>query len=405
MRLSSTQLSSSQIEQFRQAIMSWQRSHGRHDLPWQQNTSAADLHTDGVQTTSPKNLQIKAYQVHVSEIMLQQTQVATVIPYFQRWMSRFPTLHTLAKATEDEVMALWQGLGYYSRARNLRRAAQHLIDVHGGEYPNELPALNAIPGVGRYTAGAIRSFAFNTFGPIVDGNVKRLYARLFAVDGEPDSTAFNRSLWQFAEQLTPEVDSRVYSQGVLDLGALICKKSSPECDNCPLQLACRAHQIDRIARYPNPKTRRALPTKQAHFLWHADDDRVILEKRASPGIWGGLWCFPEVQTPPEGGQELGKFNHQFSHYRLEATVWLSPTTCFSTTASQDNAFRDLADRVRESAHALVTADTFQAKLKYKESNAPERRAVSTSKLANTGLPTPIRQFIEDICALGKLKTL
>lgn len=381
-------LSSTQIEQFRQGIMGWQSNHGRHDLPWQQNTSAS----------SP-------YQVHVSEIMLQQTQVATVIPYFQRWMARFPTLDALATATEDEVMALWQGLGYYSRARNLRRAAQHIMNVHGGEYPNELVALNAIPGVGRYTAGAIRSFAFNNYGPIVDGNVKRLYARLFAIDGEPNSTAFNKTLWQLAEQLTPIHESRVYSQGVLDLGALVCKKSSPQCVSCPLHSSCIARQTDSISRYPTPKARKAKPTKHANFLWQADGDLVMLEKRSSPGIWGGLWCFPEMHTPPGDALELGSFSHQFSHYRLEATVWFSQTASYAALTNMQKPATYSADALRESTTGSATAEIRQAELECNEQNAPERRVVSTSDLADTGLPTPIRQFIEDICALGKLKSL
>ena len=396
-------LSSTQIEQFRQAIINWQRSHGRHDLPWQQNQSAATIHPSPAEAAAGDAYQVQAYQVHVSEIMLQQTQVITVIPYFQRWMSRFPTLSALAKATEDEVMALWQGLGYYSRARNLRRAAQHIIDAHGGQYPNDLTALNAIPGVGRYTAGAIRSFAFNTFGPIVDGNVKRLYARLFAIEGEPNSTAFNKTLWQLAEQLTPEDESRVYSQGVLDLGALVCKKSSPQCGSCPLQSVCIAYQTDRVARFPNPKTRKAKPTKYAHFVWHAQGDSVMLEKRSSPGIWGGLWCFPETQTPPDDAQELGSFSHQFSHYRLEATVWLTEVTRSALVSGTSEQLTYSSDSLL--AHGAGTAETLQSGLECNEQNLSKRRFVVTSDLAETGLPTPIRQFIEDVRALGKLKLL
>lgn len=344
-------LSSLQIEQFREAIIGWQASHGRHDLPWQNAPTA--------------------YHVHVSEIMLQQTQVTTVIPYFVRWMERFPNLDTLAKASEDEVMSIWQGLGYYSRARNLRRAAQHLVEHHAGDYPNDLTALNAIPGVGRYTAGAIRSFAFNDYGPIVDGNVKRLYARLFTVDGEPNSSAFTKTLWQLAEQLTPADNSRAFSQGVLDLGALQCKKSAPACDTCPLQTYCQAYQTDTIGQYPNAKARKPKPTKQAHFVWHAKANSVVLVKRPSPGIWGGLWCFPQVEAPPPASQELGSFTHQFSHYRLQATVWLVTTDTESGTLAEPTP----------------------------EWQLPDSRVVDHQGLENTGLPTPIRQFIEDIHAL------
>lgn len=342
-------VSSSQIEQFRDAIIIWQASHGRHDLPWQQAASA--------------------YQVHVSEIMLQQTQVTTVIPYFQRWMQRFPTLASLANADEDEVMSVWQGLGYYSRARNLRRAAQYLVDEHAGLYPDDLSALNAIPGVGRYTAGAIRSFAFNQYGPIIDGNAKRVYARLFEVAGEPNSSAFNKTMWELAERLTPTDNSRAYSQGVLDIGALVCKKASPQCAVCPLQRKCLAFRNTSMAEYPNPKRKKAKPTKQAHFLWDSKAQSLVLEKRPSPGIWGGLWCFPELSAAPEQAKELGSFTHQFSHYRLEAKVWLRQ-----------------AEAVHEDAEYLT-----------------ERRLVAATDLTNTGLPTPIRQFIEDVYALGDIK--
>lgn len=359
-------LSPSQIEHFRDAIISWQASYGRHDLPWQQSSSA--------------------YQVHVSEIMLQQTQVATVIPYFQRWMQRFPTLESLANASEDDVMSVWQGLGYYSRARNLRRAAQYLVNEHAGNYPHDLTALNAIPGVGRYTAGAICSFAFNQYGPIIDGNAKRVYARLFEVEGEPNSSAFNKVMWSLAEQLTPVDRSRTYSQGVLDIGALVCKKASPQCTVCPLQHQCLAFRNASVTQFPNPKRSKAKPTKQAHFLWEATAESLVLVKRPSPGIWGGLWCFPELSTEPEHAEELGSFTHQFSHYRLEAKVWLR---------QRDDMQKSVKQGVSEGSATYTTEQLTT------EQASTEERLVSSADLAKTGLPTPIRQFIEDIYILGK----
>ncbi|MCC5880078.1 MAG: A/G-specific adenine glycosylase [Idiomarina sp.] len=342
-------LTPAKIQHIQRQVIHWQASHGRHDLPWQHNVSA--------------------YRVHVSEIMLQQTQVTTVIPYFERWMQDFPSLSALAAASEDDVMAHWQGLGYYSRARNLRKAAAHLADEHNGEYPNDLKALNAIPGVGQYTAGAIRSFAFNDYGPIVDGNVKRLYARLFAIDGEPNSSAFNKIMWQYANSLTPEA-SGAFSQGVLDLGATVCKKSQPLCQACPLQSDCLALKQQRIAELPNPKKRKIKPVKDAHFVWHTDSaDQLLLIKRPSPGIWGGLWCLPQHDEVPANSELVGEFTHQFTHYTLNAQVW-----------------RAAADQVNE---GLVENGKRMA----------EFRLQSVHELSAVGLPTPIRHFIENVIAL------
>ncbi|RUO21076.1 A/G-specific adenine glycosylase [Aliidiomarina maris] len=344
-------LSAKQIQHLRHTIMQWQTQHGRHDLPWQQSPSA--------------------YSVHVSEIMLQQTQVSTVIPYFERWMQRFPSLDALASASEDDVMAQWQGLGYYSRARNLRKAAAHVIAEHGGEYPDCLQALQAIPGVGRYTAGAIRSFALQQYGPIVDGNVKRLYARLFGIDGEPNSSAFNRTLWQLAEQLTPHNASHIYSQGVLDLGATVCTKSQPKCSECPVQSECVAHATGRIEQLPNPKKKREKPFRVGHFSWHQPNQHIHLVKRSSPGIWGGLWCLPELPDAPKDAELAGEFIHQFTHYTLHAKVWRASTPQH-LSVKDDNSVGYLATQLFD-----------------------------LNQLDQTGLPTPIKQFIQDRIALKR----
>lgn len=336
-------LSPSTVQALQESILTWQRHHGRHHLPWQQD--------------------VTPYKVHVSEIMLQQTQVTTVIPYFQRWMKDFPTLEKLAGASEDEVMAHWQGLGYYSRARNLRKAAAFIVEYHNGEYPDDLQELNAIPGIGRYTAGAIRSFAFNSYGPIVDGNVKRLYARLFAQDGEPNQSAFINALWSYADVLTPPQDSRRFSQGVLDLGATLCRKSSPDCEICPIQTHCQAYKQNRVDELPRKKTRKAKPTRDGHFLWQQLADTktpaLLLEKRSSPGIWGGLWCLPELNQAPSNASLTGEFTHEFSHYRLHAKIWQTDTNELT------------------------------------ECSPLAQQILSTDNLESTGLPAPIRQFIED----------
>jgi A/G-specific adenine glycosylase len=321
------------------STLDWHKLQGRHDLPWQQS--------------------VTPYKVHVSEIMLQQTQVTTVIPYFERWMQRFPTLKALADASEDEVMHLWQGLGYYSRARNLRKAAQHLNDEHQGEYPNDLKALQAIPGVGRYTAGAIRSFAFNDYGPIVDGNVKRLYCRLFGIYGDPTTSVVNNALWHYAEALTPADKSRNFSQGVLDLGATLCKRHTPLCADCPLQAQCFAYKKQATSELPEAKKKKTKPVRDGHFLWFEEAQSLLLVKRRSPGIWGGLWCLPQQDEAPANAELVGEFTHEFSHYRLLGKVWRAT---------------NLAEPSADYLHARMQA---------------------IKKLEEVGLPTPIRQFIQD----------
>lgn len=342
-------LSQAQISYTQQQIINWQAAHGRHDLPWQ--------------------YQITPYRVHVSEIMLQQTQVSTVIPFFKRWMERFPDLATLAAASEDEVMVLWQGLGYYSRARNLRKAAQYLFSEHAGKYPADIKTLNAIPGVGRYTAGAICSFAFNRYGPIVDGNVKRLYARYFAVDGEPNSSAFTKQMWQLAEALTPADNSQAYSQGVLDLGATLCTKSSPDCNRCPIATDCQALIQERVHSLPNPKKRKPKPIKDGHFIWHTSEQALWLVKRPSPGIWGGLWCLPEHTDAPADTTLIGEFTHQFTHYTLNAKVW----------------------RATPVAHQVQSPQT---------EYGTGGKFVALTQLNETGLPKPIRNFVDDILTIA-----
>ncbi len=295
------------IENFQQQVIQWQQNHGRNQLPWQQT---CHNHADA------------AYRVLVSELMLQQTQVATVIPYFQRWLAEFPTIQALASADEDAVMRLWQGLGYYARARNLHKAAKYLAALP--EFPTSLAQLLKVPGVGRYTAGAIMSFAFDQYGPIVDGNVRRFYCRFFAIAGAPHSTQLEKQLWQKAEQLTPKSQSRRFSQGLLDLGATVCKARQPLCEQCPLSTDCQALLQNRVSDFPNAKAKKAVPSKAGSFLWISQGDAILLQKRPSPGIWGALWCLPQVadDSPLLAGAKLhGEFSHQFTHYKLNAQIW------------------------------------------------------------------------------------
>ncbi|CUS48484.1 MAG: A/G-specific adenine glycosylase [Idiomarinaceae bacterium HL-53] len=288
---------------FVEIILKFQRAAGRHDLPWQHPASP--------------------YRVLVSEIMLQQTQVTTVIPYFERWMQSFPTLEHLANASEDEVMAHWQGLGYYARARNLQKASRFLINHYQGNFPDDLQELQKIPGVGRYTAGAIRSFAFNEWGPIVDGNVRRLFCRLFAIEGLPTAAKVDKELWRLAEHYTPVHDNRAFAQGLLDMGSTLCKPQNPECDRCPLQSHCIAFRENRQHELPTKRVKKALPTKHAHFSLCYENGSIMLEKRPAAGLWSALWMLPEIEKPTNQASAKFEFAHTFTHFKMKGNVWLA----------------------------------------------------------------------------------
>lgn len=333
----SSPLSTSEVVAIRQAIEQWQQSHGRHQLPWQQ--------------------EVTPYKVLVSELMLQQTQVATVIPYFTRWLTAFPDVQSLAGADEDDVMRLWQGLGYYARARNLQKAARYIAAQ--GSYPATLAEWLAVPGVGRYTAGAVLSFAYNSYGPIVDGNVRRVYARLFALEGVPNTPKLEKQLWQLAEQLTP-AQGKTYAQGLLDLGATVCKPRQPLCEQCPLSTRCQALALNRVGDYPNPKPKKQVPTKAGHFLLQQQDDAVLLIKRPPAGIWPALWCLPQLAQAPENLALAGEFSHQFTHYKLNASVWL------------------LRDQAQPAQQVLAQTTV----------------AVTAQTLADYGLPAPVSSFLQ-----------
>ena len=293
-------------------VLTWFDQHGRKDLPWQYDTSP--------------------YRVWVSEIMLQQTQVRTVIPYFGRFMQRFPDVQALAAAPIDEVLHLWTGLGYYARARNLHRAAQEVCSEHAGNFPRDLEGLQSLPGIGRSTAGAILAIAFAQRASILDGNVKRVLARFHAVAGWPGHTAVHRQLWDFAEQHTPQQRVADYTQAMMDLGATLCTRSRPRCAECPLQASCSAHAQGLEGEFPGKKPRKVLPVRSTVFLILRDrQGHVLLQQRPASGIWGGLWCFPELDSveaaAPWCRDRLGRepsatlpgppFRHTFSHYHLD----------------------------------------------------------------------------------------
>jgi A/G-specific adenine glycosylase len=285
---------------FAARLLGWWEQHGRHDLPWQQNRSP--------------------YRVWVSEIMLQQTQVATVIDYFNRFIARFPDLESLASAPLDDVLALWSGLGYYARARNLHKTAQICAERHGGELPETAEALHELPGIGLSTANAIVAQALDQRAPILDGNVKRVLARHAGIDGWPGQSAVAQKLWDVADARTPPDRACDYTQAIMDLGATLCTPKRPSCLICPVQSNCMARQQDRVADLPTPKPKRERPERQSLFLIKRDEEgHVLLQRRPPSGIWGGLWCLPELaDSDPVQVSEpaLPPLKHQFTHFSL-----------------------------------------------------------------------------------------
>ncbi len=301
-------------DEFSQRVLRWFDAHGRKHLPWQQQPTP--------------------YRVWVSEIMLQQTQVATVIPYYERFLARFPDVNVLAAADLDEVLHRWAGLGYYARARHLHRAAIIIRDCYGGQLPLDMQAVSDLPGIGRSTAGAILALAANQRHPILDGNVKRVLARFQAVDGWPGHSAVLAVLWELAERYTPNERVADYTQAMMDLGAMICTRTRPRCALCPLADKCAAHAQGRETAVPASRPRRELPVRATRMLMlRMPGGGVLLEKRPPTGIWGGLWSFPECS--PEADVEIwcravlkltvvniqpwSALRHTFSHFHLDIT--------------------------------------------------------------------------------------
>ena len=293
---------------FAQAVLTWYDKFGRKHLPWQQNKTL--------------------YGVWLSEVMLQQTQVATVIPYFERFVKTFPNLTALADAPLDEVLHLWTGLGYYARARNLHKAAQVMREQYCGKFPTEFEQVLALPGVGRSTAGAILSSCLNAPYAILDGNVKRVLSRYFAVNGWPGEKKTEDRLWQLTGEVTPNTQVADFNQAMMDLGAMVCTRSKPKCGLCPLQSNCRANAEQNWQAYPGKKPKKALPERESYFLLLEKDGKVALEQRENAGLWGGLYCFPQFAGKEEllaylasNGiqqyQEWTAFRHTFSHFHLD----------------------------------------------------------------------------------------
>lgn len=303
-------------QQFADAVLAWAVQHGRKDLPWQQNRSP--------------------YRVWVSEIMLQQTRVATVIDYYQRFMQRFPDLPSLAAGELDEVLHLWTGLGYYSRARNLHRTAQLLVAEHGGVFPRSLEQLASLPGIGRSTAGAIASLGMGLQATILDGNVKRVLARYSALQEYPGRSAATRQLWLLAERHTPPgPQAGIYNQAMMDLGAMLCTRSRPDCTACPVQQGCQARALGLQEQLPLPRPKKELPEQHCHMLLLENPDgEILLQQRPARGLWGGLYSLPELEDLdrlPQLLQQLALqeqqrhslpvLTHTFSHFRLHIRPW------------------------------------------------------------------------------------
>ncbi len=317
-----------QAQAFAPRLIAWQALNGRHDLPWQVNDP---------------------YRVWLSEIMLQQTQVSSVLEYYPRFVARFPDVQLLAAAPQEDVLALWSGLGYYSRARNLHRAARMVVDAFGGRFPGTREALETLPGVGRSTAAAIAAFAFNARETILDGNVKRVLTRVFGVEGWPGERNVEKALWTLAESLLPEdaASMPAYTQALMDLGATCCSRVKPACTRCPFAADCVAHQQARTAELPAARPKKAQPTRYATLLLACHGGRVLLERRPPTGVWGGLMSLPEL---PAGElseawlAQLGtgevlpawpEFVHVFTHFKLVITPQPVEVDALAPRAAED----------------------------------------------------------------------
>jgi len=354
---------------FARDVVAWQRRAGRHDLPWQR-------------TRDP-------YRIWVSEIMLQQTQVGTVLGYYQRFLERFPDVGTLARAEPDEVLGLWSGLGYYSRARNLHACARAVLERHGGAFPADPAALEALPGIGRSTAAAIAAFAWGVRVPILDGNVKRVLCRVFAVDGFPGERPVALALWSLAERELPgpgDGGIEAYTQGLMDLGATLCTRSRPRCDDCPVAARCGARRQGRVDALPARRPARRVDVRTAELVLLVCGDTVLLERRPATGLWGGLWSLPEFSPPAKDGPAPqadaqavsdwvrrrfglrveavcvhGEVRHAFTHFRLQARVWqariapdaIHPAGLLERLAPREAGTAPLPRPVRSLLEALI----------------------------------------------------
>ncbi len=348
-----------------QTLLAWFNQYGRHDLPWQHPRTP--------------------YRVWISEIMLQQTQVTTVIPYFTRFIDSFPDIRHLAGANEDSVMQHWSGLGYYARARNLHKAAQHILEKHAGVFPENIDEVLALPGIGRSTAAAILAQACGQSHAILDGNVKRVLTRLYAIEGWPGQKTIENQLWNLSKDITPQQRLADYTQAIMDFGATLCRRSQPRCGNCPISSNCQAFQQGQPQHYPSPKPRKILPIKTTRMLLLGNEQGdILLLKRPPSGIWGSLWSLPEcahdVDIIDFCHKQLGieiknmkthqVLRHSFSHFHLDIT----PVSAHAHAIDQ----------------AVMVSD--------------ERVWYNSRQSDNHGLPAPVKRLLEHTLDKNNLKS-
>ena len=345
------------MNDFAQRVIAWQRVHGRHDLPWQN-------------TRDP-------YAIWLSEVMLQQTQVATVIPYYARFMRRFPTHAALAAAPLDDVLVHWSGLGYYSRARNLHRAAEIIRDRYSGRFPDRVEDVAALPGIGRSTAAAIVVFAYGGHYPILDGNVKRVLARFCGIAGYPGDKRIAEELWAAAGRLLPRTGVQAYTQGLMDLGATVCVRRTPRCDACPVSSGCAARRDGVIDAIPAPRPRKTRPHRKTVMLLLEHAGALLLEKRAAPGIWGGLWCFPEIGIDDDVA-----------------------SACVQRFGARVDKVQCLPDVEHGFTHFNLTISPQRLKVAALEPRAaePGYQWLEIGKLQDAALPAPVKRIIQTLGA-------
>lgn len=378
---------------FARTLIAWQKQHGRHHLPWQN-------------TRDP-------YRIWLSEIMLQQTQVAAVVPYYERFLARFPTLQALAQAPDDAVMALWSGLGYYARARNLHRCAQVICAEYGGQFPQQAATIATLPGVGRSTAAAIAAFAFRERAAILDGNVKRVLCRHFGVEGFPGQAQVEKSLWGLAEQLLPDAHIEAYTQGLMDLGASLCQRSKPQCTRCPLQESCVAYRDQRTNALPTPRPPRVQVQRYALMLVIQHGAAILLEKRPASGIWGGLWSLPQIDI------NVAEFSSGIASSKapqtLKHTLQMCVVTClqrYGIAAQHTQAIEELTAFKHTFTHFRLSVLPIRVYLSKRPSvvghhssvgvkkpvELNEHRWLALNAMDQTGLPAPVRRLLEPLQA-------
>jgi len=354
---------------FSATVIAWQKQHGRHALPWQNTRDA--------------------YLIWLSEIMLQQTQVAAVLAYYARFLARFPTLRSLAEAPVEDVMAQWSGLGYYTRARNLHKCAQRVVAEYDGVFPSDPALLAELPGIGRSTAAAISAFSSGTRAAIMDGNVKRVFARVFGIDAYPGEKKVEQAMWRRAEALLPETGIESYTQGLMDLGATLCTRSSPDCGRCPLQPRCVAYATHRLKDLPVRKPKKTSPEKHTVMLVIVDDGQVLLQQRPGTGIWGGLLSLPELDGHvliDDGDDEMPRVIDQLALARAVAP--------FGEIETQDCLLPFVHVFTHYKLHIVPCRITLERRLA--AVNEAGYVWLDGDKVADAPLPAPVKKLLLDL---------